>query len=87
MVAQAVEQPLESAAIPGDDSVTSELTDDDRLSSGILSNKPRSTSVWKVEVFSSRSPPAASTVTVSLEPLIWRVMLTVTGTIERTSTS
>ena len=28
-----------------DDSVTSELTDEDALSSGILSNKPRSTSV------------------------------------------
>ena len=38
-------RPFESAAIPGEDNVTSELTDDDRLSRGILSNNPRSTSV------------------------------------------
>ena len=80
-------RPLESAAIPGDDKVTRELSDDDALSRGILSNKPRSTSVWKVEVFSSKSWPAPSTVTVSLEPFTCRVMLTVTGTIDRTSTS
>src|SRR5580698_1459410 len=38
-------KPLESAATPGVDSVTSELTDDEALSSGMRSNSLRSTSV------------------------------------------
>jgi hypothetical protein len=43
--------PLESAATPGELSVTSELTEDDSLSSGSLSIALRSRSVWKVESF------------------------------------
>ena len=46
---------------------------------------PRRCERWKS--FSSRSSPAPSTVTVSDEPFICRVMLTFTGTIDRTSTS
>src|SRR4029077_2907486 len=38
-------RPLESAAMPGEDRVTRELTEDDLLSNGILSNRSRSTSV------------------------------------------
>src|ERR1700689_3029845 len=38
-------RPLESAEMPGDDSVTRELTDDDALSRGSLWNDPRSMSV------------------------------------------
>ena len=59
--------PLESAAIPGVESVTSELRDDDALSKGSLSNNSLSTSEWKVGSFSTRSP-ADSTVTVVGEP-------------------
>src|SRR5208282_5009275 len=59
-------RPLESAAIPGVESVTSELRDDEELSSGSLSNRFRSISEWKVGSFSSRSSPASlCTVTVS----------------------
>src|SRR5208283_5504241 len=57
-------RPLESAAIPGVERVTSELSDDDALSKGSLSNNSLSMSEWKVGSFSTRSP-AASTVTVS----------------------
>ena len=42
----------------GWDSVTSELTEDDWLSSGSLSNSARSTSVWQVESFSIKSSAA-----------------------------
>src|ERR1700732_756612 len=40
-------RPLESAAIPGEESVTSELTEDDALSRGILSNSSFDGSVGK----------------------------------------
>src|SRR6266851_9137961 len=79
-------RPLESAAIPGVDNVMNELTGEDALSSGILSNNPRSTSVWKVESFSTRSPPA-STVTFVVDPATCSVMEALTGTAERGSTS
>ena len=48
--------PLESEDTPGVVAVTSELSDDDWLSSGTLVNRSRSTSVWKVGSFSTRSP-------------------------------
>ena len=80
-------KPLESAATPGLASVTSELTEDDALSSGILSNRPRSTSVWNVESSSIRSaaPPCTSTVWVVLS--MASEMGRFTGTVERTVTS
>src|ERR1700724_942819 len=43
-------RPLESATTPGDTSVTSELTDDDWLSSGSLSVRLVSTSVMKTGI-------------------------------------
>src|SRR5580704_9027630 len=55
-------RPLESADTPGDASVTSELNEEDWLSSGTLLNKSRSTSVCPVGSFSTKSEPA-STVT------------------------
>src|ERR1700689_507536 len=79
-------RPLESAAIPGVESVTRELTEDEALSKGSLSNKFLSTSVWKVGSFSTKSPPA-STVTLSEEPATLRPILTSNGTTDRTSTS
>ena len=79
-------RPLESAAIPGVESVTEELTEDDALSSGSLSNAPLSTSVWAVESFSTRSPPA-STVTVVVNPATCSLIATLIGTAERGSTS
>ena len=55
-----------------------------RSSRGILSNKPQSTTcVWKVDF--QQVPCPHSTVTVSLEPFTCRVMLTVTGTMDRAS--
>jgi hypothetical protein len=78
---------LESAAIPGVERVTSELSDDEELSNGSLSNKALSMSEWKVGSFSSKSAAWASTVTEVVEPETWRLMLTLTGTTDRTSTS
>ncbi len=54
------------------------------LSSGTLMNRSRSTSVWKVGSFSTRSP-AASTVTVVAEPATGRTSLRLAPTIERIS--
>src|SRR5580700_11534494 len=79
-------RPLESAAIPGVDCVTAALSEDDALSRGIRMNELRSRSEWKVESFSTRSPPA-STVTDVVDPDTCRLTLTLTGTTERTSTS
>src|SRR6185437_9964230 len=79
-------KPFESAATPGDASVTSELTDEDGLSKGSLSNNVRSMSVCAVESVSSRSA-AASTVTVVAVPATQKVSLRLTGTEDRTSTS
>src|ERR1700721_4326644 len=76
-------RPLESAAIPGVERVNSELTDDDALSKGSLSNKFLSTAVWKVGSFSTKSPPA-STVTLSVDPDTLRLILTSKGTTEGT---
>ena len=53
-------RPFESAATPGLVSVTSELREEDWLSSGTVMNMSRSTSVWKVGSFSMRSPPAST---------------------------
>src|SRR3984885_14906408 len=78
-------RPLESAATPGEERVTSELSADDWLSSGSLSKEPRSMSVWKLESDSSRSV-AVTLTTVDDSPTV-RVGLTATGTVDRTSTS
>ena len=72
--------------MPGDANVTSELSDEDWLSSGSLSNIARSTSVWAVESVSIRSP-ASCTVTLETAVPIFRLTLTGTGIGERTSTS
>src|SRR5258708_27867030 len=79
-------RPLESAEIPGVASVTSELTEDEALSRGSLSNRFLSTSVWNVESFSTRSAPA-STVTCVVDPATSNLMATLTGTADRGSTS
>ena len=64
MVAQPVKQSVGIRRHPGDVSVTSELTDEDWLSSGSSVNSSRSTSVWNVGSFSNRSAPGFdSTVT------------------------
>src|SRR5580692_10161078 len=78
-------RPFESAATPGDESVTSELSDDDWLSRGSLLNELRSRSVWKVESFSNRSL-AVTLTTVEVSPTV-RVLFTVIGTNDRTSMS
>ena len=67
--------------------MTSELTDDDWLSSGSLSNRFLSTSVWNVGSFSTRSPPSASTVTAVVDPATASFTDTFTGTEDRGSTS
>ena len=85
MVAHAVKKTIGSAAIPGDDSVTSELKDEDWLSRGSLSKSCRSTSVWKVGSFSSKSA-ALSTVTLVDELSTLRLISRVRGTVERTGT-
>ena len=58
--------PLESAETPGEASVTTELTDEDRLSSGILLKRSRSTSVWPTGSASTMSPLVVVTSTVVL---------------------
>jgi hypothetical protein len=62
VIAQSMERPLESAAIPGEVRVTSELSSEDTLSFGNFSNRARSISVWVVGSASTKSA-AASTVT------------------------
>ena len=79
-------RPLESAAIPGVERVTKELTEDVELSKGIFSNEFLSISEWNVESFSTRSP-ASVTVTEVVDPDTGRLMLTLTGTTDRTCTS
>ena len=76
---------MESAETPGDESVTSELTEEDELSSGSFSIRLRSRSVWSEESFSTRS--SAVTVTVVEAPPTRSAMVGVTGTVERTGTS
>ena len=79
-------RPFESAATPGDARVTSELRVDEALSSGILSNRPRSTSVCAVGSFSSRSEATSTVTEVDAAPtFMWT--LGVTGKTELTSTS
>ena len=77
-------RPLESAATPGVESVTSELRPEDSLSNGTLMNCSRSTSVWKVGSVSTRSPDA-STVTVCEVPATLRTRLRLVPTTERIS--
>ena len=72
--------------MPGEASVTSELSDEDWLSSGSLSNRPRSTSVCVVDTVSSRSP-AASTFTVVDAVPSCRLAFTSRGTGVLTATS
>src|SRR6202041_826052 len=79
-------RPFESAATPGVENVTRELTDEDALSTGSLSNRARSTSVWKVGSFSTKSPPP-STATVLELPATVRGIFNESGTDERTSMS
>ena len=71
--------------MPGVESVTSELSPEDSLSSGILLNCSRSTSVCIEESLASMSPPA-STITVESAAAIWRASLRLTPTAERIST-
>src|SRR5580658_2973149 len=80
-------RPFESAETPGEAKVTSELSDEDGLSRGTLSNKARSTSVCVVGSFSTKSPPFASTVTVVAVPLTFKLTSAFAGTADRTSTS
>src|ERR1017187_4916020 len=80
-------RPFESAEIPGADNVTKELSDDDWLSSGSLSKRARSTSVWAVGSTSIKSEDSVVTVTVVFPPASSRVMLRLTGTPESSSTS
>jgi hypothetical protein len=68
------------------DKVTRELRVEDWLSNGTLVKRPRSTSVWKVGSFSSRSPLLV-TVTVFVSVATLRATFDTTGTVERTSTS
>src|SRR3984957_16869902 len=79
-------RPFESAATPGEVSVTRELRDDDGLSSGTFWKRSRSTSVWKGESLSTRSQPPSTVTVLEAEPGR-RVFVRVTGTVERTSTS
>ncbi len=79
-------RPLESAETPGDASVTSELSDEDWLSSGSLSNNCRSTSVWVVGSVSTRSAPASTVTDVFACPMT-RLNFSSVGTADRTSTS
>src|ERR1700722_1136686 len=79
-------RPFESAATPGEVSVTRELRDEDWLSSGTLWKRPRSTSVWNVESSSTRSPPPSTVTVLEAAPTL-RIVLKLTGTVERTSTS
>jgi hypothetical protein len=66
---------------PGVVAVTSELSEEDSLSSGTLIKSSRSTSVWKVGSFSTRSP-WASTVTVESALAICMTTFTVVPTAE-----
>ncbi len=75
-------RPLESAATPGEDRVISELNSEEELSSGSLENSCRSTSVWNVGSFSSKSDASPSTVTLSAVPAIWTVIFRASGTAE-----
>jgi hypothetical protein len=85
MVAEAVEEAVRVGRHSGRGvSVTSELRPEDSLSSGTLMNNSRSTSVWKVESVSTRSPDA-STVTVCEAPATWRTRLRLVPTTERIS--
>jgi hypothetical protein len=74
---------LESAETPGDASVTSELSVEDWLSSGILSKSCRSTSVCVVGSVSTKSA-AASTVTAVLVAPSASMNFSSTGSGERT---
>jgi hypothetical protein len=78
---------LESAATPGVVRVTIELTWDEALSNGTVLIKFLSTSVWKVDSFSTRSPPVDSTVTAVTADPTFKSTGTFTGTDERTSMS
>src|ERR1700752_468007 len=80
-------RPFESADIPGVARVTNELTDEDWLSKGNLSNKFLSTSVWNVGSFSIKSPALGSPVTCVVELATCNLTVTLTGTDERGSTS
>ena len=72
--------------MPGEASVTSELSDEDWLSSGRSLNSLRSISVCAVESFSIRSFPP-STVTVVVVPASCRLIFSASGTADLTSTS
>ena len=65
--------PFESAETPGEASVTSELTEEERLSSGIFENRSRSTSVWPTGSASIMSPLVVVTSTVVLVAATCRV--------------
>ena len=76
---------MESAATPGVESVTSELTEEEELSSGSFSIMARSMSVCREVSFSTRSSPV--TVTVVDAPPTSNLMIGETATEERTCTS
>jgi len=74
--------PFESAVTPGDARVTSELTEEDALSSGSLSIKPRSIFVCMVESFSTRSSTPVTTTVFVAAPSA-RAMFAVTGQLKQ----
>ena len=78
---------MESAEIPGVASVTSELTDEDALSSGSLSNRFLIHVGVERGIVLDQSPPSAATVTCSLELATCSLIATLIGTLERGSTS
>src|SRR5882757_11032706 len=78
-------RPFESAATPGEERVTSELSEEEALSSGSLSMVERSMSVWKVESVSTRSEPLSTTSTVVELPSRLSLTVEATGTTELTS--
>ena len=79
-------RPLESAETPGEARVTSELMDEETLSSGILAKRSRSTSVCPTGSASTRSPLVVVTLTTVLAEAICRVVVRAIGTKDCTST-
>ena len=78
-------RPLESAETPGEARVTSELMDEEMLSSGILAKRSRSTSVWPTGSASTRSPLVVVTSTTVLAEAICSVVVRAIGTKDCTS--
>ena len=82
MVAQAMEEAVRIGDDAGVASVISELTEEDWLSSGSSSNKPRSTSVCSVGVGSTNCAGLAVTVMFVFASAMVSTMASETGTVE-----